>query len=135
MEQERCIVCLESDSDTLVVTNCCGQSIHFECLKEPLESSLSRTCPHCRVYCCCVVVPHFLSQVLFVCFLFVRCRGMLMDRGRACAFFLKLFLLPFFGRPTLPPTSTLSGARGYLFEAVFVVFFGERDDDGVFVSF
>ena len=46
MEQERCIVCLESES--LVVT-----IIHFDCFKECLECNEKRTCPHCRVYCFC----------------------------------------------------------------------------------
>ena len=59
MELERCIVCLDSEP-SLVVTNCCGQLIYFACLKESLESSLSSTCPYCRVYSCCG--PKFLSN-------------------------------------------------------------------------
>ena len=51
MEQERCVVCLEPKS--LVVTNCCGQFIHYDCFKECLKCNEKRTCPHCRVYCCC----------------------------------------------------------------------------------
>ena len=58
MEQERCVVCLEPKS--LVVTNCCGQFIHFDCFKECLKCDQKRTCPHCRVYCCCD--PNFFTN-------------------------------------------------------------------------
>ena len=51
MEQEQCVVCL--DPKSLVVTNCCGQFIHYECFEKCLKCDDKRTCPHCRVYCCC----------------------------------------------------------------------------------